>query len=204
MNIFFKPVIFNYLLLWTSSNPDVQLYTLMNILKPWCWTTHSYEHPQTLMSNYPLLCISSSPEISTTPLLWTLFKALIFYLSTPINTIFMPWYSAIHSYQHLLRAPIFTYPLLWTLFSPSPDISLSTPSILTNIFFTWTALHKTVDTGCHRKVVVAFSSLARIWGECLKIHSPSVLFFFFLKWRLACADLFHCLGQDQSTVAQRA
>ena len=30
------------------------------------------------------------------------------------------------------------------------------------------------------------------------------LFFFFLKWRLARAHLFHSLGQDQSTVAQRA
>ena len=28
--------------------------------------------------------------------------------------------------------------------------------------------------------------------------------FFFLKWRLARAHKFHSLGQDQSTVAQRA
>ena len=36
--------------------------------------------------------------------------------------------------------------------------------------------------------VVAFSSLARIWGQCSTIHSPPALFFFFLKWRLARAD----------------
>ena len=32
-----------------------------------------------------------------------------------------------------------------------------------------------------------FSSCARIWGECLTIQSPPVLFFFF-KWRLAHAN----------------
>ena len=54
-------------------------------------------------------------------------------------------------------------------------------------------------------VVVALLSLARIWGECLTFHSPPAHFtFFFLKWRLARAHLFHSLGQDQSTVAQRA
>ena len=41
-------------------------------------------------------------------------------------------------------------------------------------------------------VVVAFSSLARILGECSTIHSPPALlsfffFFFFGKWRLARA-----------------
>ena len=37
-------------------------------------------------------------------------------------------------------------------------------------------------------VVVAFSSLSRIWGECSTIHCPTALFFFFfLKWRLARA-----------------
>ena len=30
-------------------------------------------------------------------------------------------------------------------------------------------------------VVVAFSSLARIWAECSTIHSPPVLFFFFFS-----------------------
>ena len=34
-------------------------------------------------------------------------------------------------------------------------------------------------------VVVAFSSLARIWGECSTIHPPPRFFFF--KWRLARA-----------------
>ena len=33
---------------------------------------------------------------------------------------------------------------------------------------------------------------------------PACTFFFFLKWRLAHAHQFHSLGQDQSTVAQRA
>ena len=36
-------------------------------------------------------------------------------------------------------------------------------------------------------VVVAFSSRARILGECSTIHSPPALFFFFFKWRLARA-----------------
>ena len=52
-------------------------------------------------------------------------------------------------------------------------------------------------------VVVAFSSLARIWGEG---HSfiPRLRFFFFFKWESARAQQFHFLGKDQSTVAQRA
>ena len=57
-------------------------------------------------------------------------------------------------------------------------------------------------------VVVAFSSLARIWGKCSTIHSPPALyffsFFFFLTWKLARVHLFHSLWQDQSTVVQRA
>ena len=55
-------------------------------------------------------------------------------------------------------------------------------------------------------VVVAYSSLARVMGECLSIHSVPALFssffLFFLKWRLVRTHLFHPLGQDQSTVAQ--
>ena len=39
---------------------------------------------------------------------------------------------------------------------------------------------------CLLACLVAFSSLARIWGEGLAIHSPPALsFFFFFKWRLA-------------------
>ena len=33
---------------------------------------------------------------------------------------------------------------------------------------------------------------------------PACAFFFFFKWRSALAHQFHFLGQDQSTVAQRA
>ena len=47
----------------------------------------------------------------------------------------------------------------------------------------------------------------RIWEECSTIHSPSALFLFaclFLKLRLARAHQLHSLGQDLSTVAQRA
>ena len=40
------------------------------------------------------------------------------------------------------------------------------------------------------------------WWWLSTIHSPPALFFF--KWRLAQTYLFHSLGQDQSTVAQRA
>ena len=60
---------------------------------------------------------------------------------------------------------------------------------------------RSVATG--NQLVLAFSSLARSLGECSAIHSPSALFIF-LKWRLVRAHLFHTLGQDQSTVAQRA
>ena len=52
-------------------------------------------------------------------------------------------------------------------------------------------------------VVVALSLLMRILGEALMIHS--VLAFFLLKWRLACAhQLLFLKGQGQSTVALRA
>ena len=51
-------------------------------------------------------------------------------------------------------------------------------------------------------VVVAFSSLERILGECLTIHFPPALFVcLFVKTRLACAHRFHSLCQVQSTVA---
>ena len=40
-------------------------------------------------------------------------------------------------------------------------------------------------------MVVAFSSLVRIWEEGLMIHSPPALSFFFLKWRSAHAYQFH-------------
>ena len=48
-----------------------------------------------------------------------------------------------------------------------------------------------------------FLRVRGFWGECSTIYSPPALFFFFL-WRLARANLFHSIGQDQSTVAQRA
>ena len=54
-----------------------------------------------------------------------------------------------------------------------------------------------------RVMVVAFSSLVRALTENWTIHSRlRFFFFFFLKWRLDRAHLFHCLGQDQCTVAQ--
>ena len=52
------------------------------------------------------------------------------------------------------------------------------------------------------RVVVAFSSLARILGKVSTIHFPACAFFV-LNWRSARAHQFHLLGQDQSTVAQR-
>ena len=58
---------------------------------------------------------------------------------------------------------------------------------------------------------MTFSLLARIFGECLTIHSLPALFFLFfvvvvvvLKWQLACAHSFLSLCQDQPTVAQWA
>ena len=55
-------------------------------------------------------------------------------------------------------------------------------------------------------VVLAFSSLVRIQGECSTVHFPPAHFFFlsFLKGWLAHAYYFHTLHQDQSAVAQRA
>ena len=54
-------------------------------------------------------------------------------------------------------------------------------------------------------LMVAFSSLARIWGECSTIHSPPALFFFFFPFfemEISSTHLIHSVGQDQSTVAQ--
>ena len=54
-------------------------------------------------------------------------------------------------------------------------------------------------------VVVFFPSLERILGECTTIHSLPMLFLlFFFRWRLTCTCSFHSIGQNQSTVAQRA
>ena len=47
---------------------------------------------------------------------------------------------------------------------------------------------------CSATMVVASSSRARILGECSTVNSPPALFF--LKWRLACAHLFHSLRQE--------
>ena len=43
-------------------------------------------------------------------------------------------------------------------------------------------------------VVVAFSSLARIWGECSTIHSPSAFFFFFFKVEISWRTLISLFG----------
>ena len=57
-------------------------------------------------------------------------------------------------------------------------------------------------------VVVAFSSRARILGECSIHYQPTLFFFFFfffpVKRRLARAHQFHSLGHDQSTMAKQA
>ena len=49
---------------------------------------------------------------------------------------------------------------------------------------------------------VAFYSLLLLWGN-VRHFIPRLRFFFF-KWNLTGAHLFHSLGQDQSPVAQRA
>ena len=50
-----------------------------------------------------------------------------------------------------------------------------------------------------------FSSLARIWEQFDNSSPPArFIFSFFFKVRLTRAHYFHSLGQDQSTVAQRA
>ena len=83
------------------------------------------------------------------------------------------------------------------------------PSLLFAIFLgpscSSTDVCKRLSEFCVVVVVVAFSARARILGECSTIHSPPAFFcFFVLKWRLARANYFHCLGRDQSTVAWRA
>ena len=50
-------------------------------------------------------------------------------------------------------------------------------------------------------VVVAFPPV-RGFRENVRQFVPRLRFFFFFKWRLACAH--YSVGQDQSTVAQRA
>ena len=54
---------------------------------------------------------------------------------------------------------------------------------------------------CPPEVAVAFSSHARILGECSTIHSPPSIFF---KVEISSCTLIPLLFQDQSTVAQRA
>ena len=58
---------------------------------------------------------------------------------------------------------------------------------------------------CLHVVMVALSSRASISrGGSTNYSPPAVFFFFFFwKWRSARAQLFHFLGKDQSTVAQR-
>ena len=58
-------------------------------------------------------------------------------------------------------------------------------------------------------MVVAFSSLARISGECSTIYSPTARFFFssssFFEVEIGSGALIlYSVGQDQSTVGQRA
>ena len=58
-------------------------------------------------------------------------------------------------------------------------------------------------------MVATFPLLAWIFLENVQPFIPHLclfvfFFFFFLKWRLVQAHLFHSLCQDQSTVAQQA
>ena len=52
-------------------------------------------------------------------------------------------------------------------------------------------------------VVVAFSSRARILGECSTIYSPTALFFFLFKVEISSRKLIPLFRPDQSTLAQR-
>ena len=60
-------------------------------------------------------------------------------------------------------------------------------------------------------MVVAFSSLARIWGECSTIHYPLAVLllllfvcFLFFKVEISSGTLIPLFGQNLSNVAQRA
>ena len=87
--------------------------------------------------------------------------------------------------------------------APSEDISLVGKLLKTCKWFHLQASRgcKYLCNGSGVVVVVAFSLLARILGECSTIYSLPALFFFFYKLRLACAHKFNFL-KDQSTVAQ--
>ena len=52
-------------------------------------------------------------------------------------------------------------------------------------------------------IIMAFSSLAMIFGESHSFPACTFFFFFLLKWGSARGHRFHFLGQDQATVAQR-
>ena len=52
--------------------------------------------------------------------------------------------------------------------------------------------------------LMAFSSLARIWGKCLTILRFSFSFFSFFEVEISSRTLIHFLCQSQSTVAQWA
>ena len=61
----------------------------------------------------------------------------------------------------------------------------------------WAARTKRMQNG-------GFSLACEDFGRMIDHSFPVCAFFFFLKWRLARVHYFRSLGQDQSTVAQRA
>ena len=60
-------------------------------------------------------------------------------------------------------------------------------SVCTSFLYITSQLYPPKYTTIDAVNLVTFFSIARILGGCSTIHSPHVLFFFFLKWRLACA-----------------
>ena len=104
---------------------------------------------------------------------------------------------------------VFAFPQNVVLHVTKQLIALSRPLRFPSAFSVILALSTLTESSSRMhtdRMVVAVPSLARILRKGSTIHSPPALFFscLFVKWRSARVGQFHCLAQDQSTVAQRA
>ena len=80
---------------------------------------------------------------------------------------------------HLYRVTSFS--LMSTHYCPSElrVLCQKKPSVVTSVVTIFNTPISLLFFTILLVVVVVFSSLARIWGECLTIHSPPAFFFFF-------------------------
>ena len=132
--------------------------------------THTHAHPELIFTHQTNPATSTAnPGIHLTPA----------HRDKPSSTLLYEWLQPKKSFLSSLPFPVHQN---W-LWKPLQSLSLLEP--LCNPL-TWACLQ-------------AFSLFTKILGACSTIHSGPVLFFFFLKWRLAQAHKFHSLCQDQST-----